>query len=61
MSTEENKATMRRVFKDALSEGNLDIIPELIAPEYRYRSPLGLEARDTMASDRDSPKKDCII
>ena len=35
---------MHRVFEDVLSEGNLEIIPELIATEYRYQSPLGLEA-----------------
>lgn len=44
MSTEQNKATMHRVFEDVLSRGNLEIIPELIASEYRYQSPLGLEA-----------------
>jgi steroid delta-isomerase-like uncharacterized protein len=45
MSVEQNKATMRRVFEDALSKGNLQIIPELIAPDYQYRSPLGMEAK----------------
>ena len=44
MSIEQNKHTMHRVFEDVLSEGNLEIVPELIASEYRYQSPLGLEA-----------------
>jgi predicted ester cyclase len=42
---EENKATMRRVFEDALGKGNLEIIPELVAPEYKIISPLGVEAK----------------
>jgi predicted ester cyclase len=45
MSIEENKATMRRVFENVLGKGNLEIIPELVAPEYKIFSPLGVEAR----------------
>lgn len=45
MSIEENKAAMRRVFEESLNKGNLEVIPELIAPDYKFRSPLGMEAR----------------
>jgi len=45
MSVEENKAKQRRVFEELLSKGNLAIIPELIAPDYVYRSPLGMEVK----------------
>lgn len=45
MSVEENKATIRRVFEEVLNKGNLEIIPELIAPDYLYHSPLGVEAK----------------
>jgi steroid delta-isomerase-like uncharacterized protein len=68
MSTEQNKATMHRVFEDVLSRGNLEIIPELIASEYRYQSPLGLEAggpegfRDMVVAFRTAfPDLLCII
>lgn len=45
MSTEENKAKQRRVFKEVLTKGNLAIIPDLIAPNYVIHSPLGIEAK----------------
>ena len=45
MSTEENKTRQRRVFEEVFNKGNLAIIPELIAPDYVYRSPLGMEAK----------------
>jgi steroid delta-isomerase-like uncharacterized protein len=44
MSVEQNKAAMRRVFEESLNKGKLEIIPELIAPNYIFRSPLGMEA-----------------
>ncbi len=40
MSTEENKAVIRRVFEEVLNKGDLSLIPELIAPDYVYHSPL---------------------
>jgi len=45
MSTSKNKAVMRRVFEEVLSKGNLTIIPELISPNYVFRSPLGIEVK----------------
>ena len=45
MSIKENKANQRRVFEEVLNKGNLAIIPELIAPDYTFRSPLGMEAK----------------
>jgi steroid delta-isomerase-like uncharacterized protein len=45
MSTEENKTRQRRVFEEVFNKGNLAIIPEFIAPDYVYRSPLGMEAK----------------
>ncbi len=43
MSTEKNKTTIRRVFKEVFNKGTLAMIPELIAPNYVFRSPLGME------------------
>jgi predicted ester cyclase len=45
MSIEENKTRQRRVFEEVFNKGNLAIIPEFIAPDYVYRSPLGMEAK----------------
>ncbi len=41
MSVEKNKATLRRVAEEVFNKGNLSIIPELIASDYIYHSPLG--------------------
>jgi steroid delta-isomerase-like uncharacterized protein len=40
-----NKAVMHRIFEEVLSKGNLAIIPELIAPNYVFRSPLGIDIK----------------
>ena len=45
MSIEENKARQRRVWEEVFNKGNLDIIPEFFAPDYSFRSPLGIEAK----------------
>lgn len=45
MSVEENKANQRRIYEEVIVEGNLELIPELIAPEYVFHNPLGLEAK----------------
>ena len=46
MSIEEkNKARQRRVIEEVINQGNLEIIPELFAPSYSYRTPLGGEAK----------------
>jgi predicted ester cyclase len=41
MSVEKNKATIRRVVEEVFNRGNVSIIPELIDPEYVYRSTFG--------------------
>src|SRR3989304_3370809 len=45
MSVEKNKATLRRVAEEVFNKGNLSVIPELIAPDYVFRSPLGIEIK----------------
>ena len=45
MSVEENKANQRRVYEEVINKGNLELISELIAPEYVFHNPLGLEAK----------------
>lgn len=45
MSTEKNKAGQRRVWEEVFNKGNLAILPELFAPDYVFRSPLGMEAK----------------
>ena len=45
MSTKENKTKQRRVWEEVVNNGNLAIIPELFAPDYVFRSPLGMEAK----------------
>jgi steroid delta-isomerase-like uncharacterized protein len=45
MSAEENKAKQRRVWEEVFNKGNLEIIPELFAPNYEFHTPLALEAK----------------
>ena len=45
MSVEENKAGQRRVWEEVINKGNFKIIPELFAPSYFYRSPLGIDIK----------------
>jgi predicted ester cyclase len=45
MSVEENKANQRRIYEEVIVGGNLELIPELIATEYVFHNPLGLEAK----------------
>jgi steroid delta-isomerase-like uncharacterized protein len=44
MSTEDNKAVARRAF-DVINTGNLEVVDELIAPEYVYTAPGTPEVR----------------
>lgn len=46
MSTEENKAILRRCFEEGWNQGNLAIFDELIATDFLYHAPetRGLEA-----------------
>ena len=39
MSTEEKKAMIRRLFETVWNAGNVDIVDELIAPNYVYHNP----------------------
>ncbi|HET7479523.1 MAG TPA: ester cyclase [Rubrobacteraceae bacterium] len=39
MSAEENKAIVRRVIEECFNQGNLDVIDELIAPDYVDHDP----------------------
>ena len=39
MSTEENKAIVRRLFSEALDRGNLAALDELVAPTFRFHVP----------------------
>jgi steroid delta-isomerase-like uncharacterized protein len=39
MSAEESKATMRRYFLDAFEQGNIDLLDELLAPDYVNHTP----------------------
>jgi steroid delta-isomerase-like uncharacterized protein len=45
MSVEQNKATVRRVAEEVFNKGNMAVIPELIASNYLYKSPMGVEFR----------------
>ena len=45
MSAEENKTKQRRVWEEVFNQGNLEIIPEFFAPDYKFSSPLGIEAK----------------
>ena len=40
MSIEENKATAIRIINEVWSEGNLDVIDELVADDYVYHTPI---------------------
>jgi predicted ester cyclase len=41
MSVEENKAILRRLMEEVWNEGNLDIVPDLISPEFSMSAPSG--------------------
>ena len=48
MSTEENKRLVRRFYEEVVNTGNVDTLPELIAPDYveihdNITYPIGLE------------------
>jgi steroid delta-isomerase-like uncharacterized protein len=42
---EENKARQRRVWEEVINNRNLEIITELFASNYFYRSPLGMDVK----------------
>jgi steroid delta-isomerase-like uncharacterized protein len=39
MSAEENKAMHRRLMEEAFSQGNMDVVDEIIAPDYVHHFP----------------------
>ena len=39
MSTEENKAVVRRVIEEVVNEGNLELVDEVLASDYIYHFP----------------------
>jgi len=47
MSTEENKATLRRIIEEAFNKGNLAVTDELIATNYVYHGSGGQEFKGT--------------
>lgn len=45
MSTEENKATMRRAIEEGWNQGNVAVFDELSAPNWIYHDPGNLDVR----------------
>ena len=43
MSTEENKAKQHRIFEEVINKGNMAVADELVAPNYIYHGPVGME------------------
>ena len=39
MSVEENKTTLQRIYDELWNKGNTSVVPELISPDYLYRTP----------------------
>ena len=39
MSTEENKASLRRVYEEAINRGNMAVVDELVGPDYIEHDP----------------------
>jgi predicted ester cyclase len=44
MSSEQNKQNARRIFEEVMNRGNLQLVNELVADDYRLREPEGLPA-----------------
>ncbi len=42
MSTEQNNAVVRRFMKETLAGGNVEVVDELLAPNYVYRAMAGM-------------------
>ena len=45
MSTEENKAMLRRVWEEVFNKGDLAVANEIMVPNYVYRGPMGQELK----------------
>jgi predicted ester cyclase len=46
MSTEENKAKERRIVEEALNKGDLNVLDEVLSPDFFYHGPGGTEIKD---------------
>jgi predicted ester cyclase len=42
---EQNKTTLRRLFDEAFNKGNLAVVEEIIAPNWGYHGPSGMELK----------------
>jgi predicted ester cyclase len=45
MSTEQNKAALRRLYEEAINKGNLAVLSEVMAPDYIYHGVGGVELK----------------
>ena len=41
MSVEENKASVRRVYEEVWNKGNMEVVPELVSPDYYFKNVQG--------------------
>lgn len=46
MSTESNKATVRRFYEEVFNQRNVDIIDELVSPKFKNNDPTPVASRD---------------
>jgi predicted ester cyclase len=44
-SVEQNKSTERRIIEEVLNKGDMSLIPELVAPNWSYHNPLGMDLK----------------
>jgi predicted ester cyclase len=49
MSTEQNKAAIRRAYEEAFNKGNMAVLDEIMAPEYVLQGSHGLEFKGSAA------------
>ena len=52
MGIEENKEVVRRICEDVLNKGEYALLPELLAHEYSYHAPNGLEIKGPEGYER---------
>ena len=45
MSTEQNKAALRRLYEEPINKGNLAVLNEVMAPDYVYHGVGGIELK----------------
>ena len=64
MTTEENKAVARRFFEEVVSNGSLDVVDTLCAPNYRLHATLSrfyLEATTALAERLDNGRDVALL